>query len=99
MVVREANWKKRVKWCKERRGRTVDNYQKKVISDESQIVLGLHLAKGDEKCNLQQISPCSERKIILLIWGCICYVGAGTLTSAKGNINSAKYIMTRPYGQ
>ena len=25
MVVREANRKKRVKWCKERRGRTVDN--------------------------------------------------------------------------
>ena len=40
MVVREANRKKRVKWCKERRGRTVDNYWKKVIfSDESQIVL------------------------------------------------------------
>ena len=31
MVVREANRKKRVKWCKERRGRTVDNYWKKVI--------------------------------------------------------------------
>ena len=26
MVVREANRKKRVKCCKERRGRTVDNY-------------------------------------------------------------------------
>ena len=26
MVVREVNRKKRVKWCKERRGRTVDNY-------------------------------------------------------------------------
>ena len=43
--------------------------------------------------------PCSERKIILLIWGCICYDGAGTLTSAEGNINSAKYIMTRTYDQ
>ena len=41
MVVREANRKKRGKWCKERRGRTVYNYWKKVIfSDESQIVLG-----------------------------------------------------------
>ena len=36
MVVREANRKKRVKWCKQRRNRTVDNYWKKVIfSDES----------------------------------------------------------------
>ena len=41
MVVRESNPKKWVKWCKERRGRTVDNYWKKVMfSDESQIVLG-----------------------------------------------------------
>ena len=41
MVVQEANRKKQVKWCKEQRGRTVDNYWKKVIfSDESQIVLG-----------------------------------------------------------
>ena len=39
-VVREANRKKRVKLCKERRGRTVDDYWKKVIfSSESQIVL------------------------------------------------------------
>ena len=30
MVVREANRKKRVKWCKERRGRTVDNYWQKL---------------------------------------------------------------------
>ena len=30
MVVREANRKKRVKWCKERRGRTVDNYWEKL---------------------------------------------------------------------
>ena len=42
MVVREANRKKRVKWCQERRGRTVDNYWKKKWwnDDESQIVLG-----------------------------------------------------------
>ena len=29
MVVREANRKKQVKWCKERRGRIVDNHWKK----------------------------------------------------------------------
>ena len=41
MVVQEANRKKRVKWCKERRGRTVDNYWEKVMfSDGSQIMLG-----------------------------------------------------------
>ena len=41
MVVQEANRKKRVKWCKERRVRTVDNYWEKVMfSDGSQIMLG-----------------------------------------------------------
>ena len=41
IVVREANRKKRVKWSKERRGRTVDNYWEKVLfSDGSQIMLG-----------------------------------------------------------
>ena len=34
----------------------------------------------------------SERKISLMIWGCTCYDGVGTLTAVEGNINSAKYI-------
>ena len=69
MVVREANRKKRVKWCKERRGRTVDNYWKKVIfSDESQIVLATNnrvyiCRKDDEMYNPHLICPRSERKI------------------------------------
>ena len=53
MVVREANRKKRVKWLKQRRSRTVtENYWKKVIFlYESQILLGtnnrvIHLAKS-----------------------------------------------------
>ena len=98
MVVREANRKKRVKWCKERRDRTVDNYWKKVIfSDETQIVLGTNnrvyiCRKDDEMYNPHLFSPRSERKISLMIWRCICYDGVGTLTADEGNINSAKYI-------
>ena len=34
----------------------------------------------------------SERKIGLIIWGCICYDGVETLTAVEGNINSAMYI-------
>ena len=62
MVVWEANRKTRVNWCKERRGRTVDNYRKKVIfSDESQIVLGTNnrvyiWRKEGEKYNPHLIS-------------------------------------------
>ena len=98
MVVREANRKKRVKWCKERRGRTVDNHWKKVIfSDESQIVLGTNnrvyiWRKNDKKYNPHLICSRSEQKISLIIWGCICYDGVETLTAVEGNINSAKYI-------
>ena len=98
MVFREANRKKRIKWFKERRGRTVDDYRKKVIfSDESQIVLGTNnrvyvWRKNDEKYNLHRICSRSERKISLMIWRCICCDGVGTLTAVEGNINSAKYI-------
>ena len=94
MVVQEENRKKRVKWCKERRGRTVDYYWKKVIfSDESQIVLSTNnrvyiWRKDDEKYNPHLICSRSERKI----WGCVCYDGVGTLAAVEGNINSAKYI-------
>ena len=98
MVVQEANRKKQVKWCKEQRGRTVDNYWRKVIfSDESQIALGTNKCvyiwrKDDEKYNPHLICSCSEWKISLMIWGCICYDGVGTLTAVEGNINSATYI-------
>ena len=72
MVVREANQKKRVKWCQERRGRTLDNHWKKVIfSNESQIVLGTNnrvyiWRKDDEKYNPHLICSRSERKISLM---------------------------------
>ena len=99
-MFREANRKKRIKWFKERRGRTLDNYRKKVIfSDESQIVLGTNnrvyvWRKNDEKYNLHRICSRSERKISLMIWRCICCDGVGTLTAVEGNINSAKYQTT-----
>ena len=95
MEVRQANRKKRGKWCKERTGRTVDNYQKKVVfSDESQIVLGTNNSvyiwrKDDEKYNPHLICSRSERNISLMIQGCTCYDGVGTLTAVEGNINSA----------
>ena len=91
MVVRQATRKKLVEWCKERRDRTADNYWKKVIfSDESQIVLGTN--SRQIKYNPRLICSRSERKVSLMIWGCICYDGVGTLTAVEGNINSAKYI-------
>ena len=31
-------------------------------------------------------------RVSLMVWGCICYEGVGTLTGVEGNINAAKYI-------
>ena len=100
VVVREANRKKRVKWWKERRGRTADNYWKKLIfSDESQIVLGTNnrvyiWRQDNEKYNPHLLCSRCERKISLIIWGCICYNGVGALTAVEGNINSQGHPTT-----
>ena len=48
--------------------------------------------KDDENYKPHLICSRSEQKISLMIWGCICYDGVGTLTTVEGNINSAKYI-------
>ena len=45
-----------------------------------------------EKYNPHLFCSRSERKIRLMIWGCICYDGAGTQTAVEGNITSAKCI-------
>ena len=71
--------------------------KKVIVSDESQIVLVTNnrvyiWRKDDEKYNPHLICSRSEWKIGLVIWGCICYNGVGTLTAVEDNVNSAKYI-------
>jgi hypothetical protein len=39
------------------------------------------LVKGRTDCNFS-----------VMVWGCICYNGVGTLTKVEGNINANKYI-------
>jgi uncharacterized protein YuzB (UPF0349 family) len=34
----------------------------------------------------------TDRKFSVMVWGCICYNGVGTLTKVEGNINADKYI-------
>ena len=98
VLVRQVNQRKRVKWCKDRKNFTVNDYWKQVIfSDESQVVLGKNnryyiWRKGDEKYRPHLVCPSSQRKISLMIWGCICYDGVGTLVAVEGNINAVKYI-------
>ena len=37
-------------------------------------------------------APPRERRISVMVWGCITYHGAGTLCMVNGNINAQKYI-------
>ena len=78
MVVWEANQKKRVKWCEEWRGWTVDNYRKKVKSDYARYKQ--HLVKRQRKVQLTSylFSLWTEDKfddlgMYLLRWGTNCH--------------------------
>ena len=41
MAIKEVNGKKRLSWCREKRGWSVENNWKKMFSDESKIMIGL----------------------------------------------------------
>lgn len=96
--IRVANRIKRVRWCSERRGWTVEqNWKNVIFSDESQIVLGSDdrvyiWRKSDEAWLPDCISPGVQKKFSAMIWGCITYHGVGTICRIIGNINSQKYI-------
>lgn len=98
VVVRDTNKKKRVSWCKERRQWTVeDEWKKWIFSDESQVVVAsnnrVYIWRKDDELNSPHLAcPVSERRVSVMIWGCMCFDGIGTLTPVEGNINSVKYI-------
>ena len=48
--------------------------------------------KDDTKYTLHLICSCSEEKISLMIWRCICYDSVGSPTAVEGNINADKCI-------
>lgn len=77
---------------------TVNNYWNTVIfSDESQIVLGekyrAYVWRTSKEAYLSQcMCPLRQRRVSIMVWGCITYYGVGTLCLVKGNINAEKYI-------
>lgn len=98
MIVRDINKKKRVSWCQERKDWSVEEeWCKWIFSDESQIVIGsdnrLYIwCKDDEVNKPHLICPTHQRRLSVMIWGCVCFHGIGTLTHVDGNIDSRKYI-------
>ena len=96
MVVRAINRKKRINWCKERKNWTVERqWSKWIFSDECQIVLGQNnkifiWRKADEVDSPHLVCPPSQKKISVMVWGCLSFHGMGTLTALEGNIDSQK---------
>ena len=63
----------------------------------TQIVIGKNKKiyiwrKDSEVNNPHVISKAPRGRVSLMVWGCICYAGVGTLTHVDGNINALKYI-------
>ena len=85
---------------KERRGRTVDCWEKVRFQmkvglcsvQTTAFTFGEKTTKSTTHILFVLICSRSERNISLMIRGCICYDSVGTLTAVEGNINSAKYI-------
>lgn len=96
--VREVNKKKRVAWARERKHWTVDEvWRWWIFSDESQIVIGknnrVYIWRKDSEVNSPHlVCPAPRGRLSLMVWGCICYGGVGTLTHVQGKINAQKYI-------
>ena len=98
VFIREVNRKKRLAWCREKRRWTVHrNWNKIIFSDESKIMIGHDLRvyvwrkkhEGWRPDLIQKQRP--QPKFEVMIWGCICWHGVGTLAAVTGNINAVKY--------
>ena len=97
VVIKRVNRKNRVSWCRGKRWRTVGNFWKNVIfSDESQVFIGedqrIYIwRKPEEGWRPDLVERREQNSVKVMIWGCICYSGVGTLSKVDGNINAQKY--------
>jgi hypothetical protein len=80
MRVRKVNKTKRVKWCKEAKKKTVDDYWKRVIfTDECKVMIDGERRvavwrKFGEEWDPPCIAPPAGRRLDLMIWGSITYM-------------------------
>ena len=71
------------------------NWNKVIFSDESHIVIGTNnriyiWRKRGEGYRPDLVPSTRDRKYQVMIWGCICWYGVGTLTCITVNVNSKK---------
>ena len=85
VVIREVNRKKRLSWSLEKRRKLVNgNWGKVIFSDESLIVIGNNnliyiRRKRGEGYRPDLVPSKANRKFQVMIWGCVCWKGVGTL--------------------
>ena len=97
MVVREVNKKNRLTWCLELwRGTVQLHWNQDIFSYESQIVAGQNnrvyvWRSSNEAYWPESMCPPHQRKVSVMIWGCITWYGVGALCKVDGNINAIKY--------
>ena len=98
VTVKAVNRKKRLSWCREKRWWTVNfQWSKVIFSDECQICVGENKRvyvwrKAGEGWRPDLVPKQNGRKLSVMVWGCLCFDGVGTLSRVNGNINAQKYI-------
>ncbi len=95
--IRLENRRKRVNWCKLRRSLDFNFWRSIIFSDECQVVINQEnkvriWRKSDERYGPEQCCSKSERKISLMVWGCITFHGRKALLPVTGTINGQKYV-------
>ena len=101
MVVREANRRLRLQWCRAKRHWTLRQWKDILFTDEMMVVI-----RGDtgrikvwrrvgekwrpECLGVMKMAPGQTLKI--MVWGSISYFGLGSLAFVEGTMNSEKYI-------
>jgi hypothetical protein len=97
VIVKTVNIKKRLSWCREKRWWIVNfQWSKVIFSDECQICVGENkhvyvwrkTGEGWRTDLVRKQNGCKRR---LMVWGCLCFDGVGTLSRVNGNINAQKY--------
>lgn len=105
LTVSTTNRKVRIKWCKEMKQHTVENFWKKIIfSDETKVEIStdnnLYVwRKKDEAYRPECVGQHGQGqgrgrniRVSCMFWGCVTYSGVGTLVPVEGNIDTNKYI-------
>ena len=97
ILIRPANRKKRLNFCKEKRDWTIEDWKNVVFSDETMVVIGndrkIHIWRSSDE-NHAPYLICSEdrNRIAVMFWGCVSSRGVGALIPVSGTIDSVKYV-------